>query len=154
MLTAVLVGVMALGACGDDDGDEPESPKRPAQDPPRVEPTRAGLLSCLEEEGIEVAEDGDFGQSEARAPRVPVPAEYVGGAMVEGGAIYELWLAKTPERAKATARIVQSAARRETIPGVTTPYKRVVMWLPAPPTDRAIDAKGANGIQHCADDLG
>jgi hypothetical protein len=50
---------------------------------------------------------------EGRVPRVAVPAEYLGAALLPSGGFYDVWLAGNPDDARAAAEDLNAALSEE-----------------------------------------
>lgn len=104
LIAAMIVSSALLAACGSDDGDGSATDERaPAA-------VKAELLACLERVKIRVVPSGKVDITvQDRVPRVPVPAEYLGAAVLPTTGFYDLWLAGDPDTALAAAEVLNEA---------------------------------------------
>ena len=105
-LIAVMLSSVPLAACGSDDGGS--SPATTTEQASAA--VKAKLLDCLKQGRIRVVPSGKVDVTvQGRVPRVPVPAEYLGAAVLPTSGFYDLWLASDPDSATAAAEELNEA---------------------------------------------
>ena len=82
---------------------------------------------------VDVSVDG-------RVPRVAVPAEYLGAAVLPAGGFYDLWLAGDPDTAEAAAEELNQALARKLDRKPQIPATRDLAAAEGP----AVNAVGGN----------
>jgi hypothetical protein len=97
---AVLIAVLTLLGCGSKPGAGTTAARQPSAPDQRLL-----LVKCLKQANIRVVESGNV-RAKGRVPRVPVPARYVGAAVLPRGGVVDLWLADSRSNAvKAAAKL-------------------------------------------------
>jgi hypothetical protein len=100
---AVLLGP---AACGSEPRDRPTTARKP---PPPDK--RAALRDCLRHARIHIVARTRV-PTRARAPRVAVPARYLGAAVLPRGGVVHLWLADSRSDAVAAAAALNASISR------------------------------------------
>jgi hypothetical protein len=103
LIAVMVVSSIPFAACGSDNGGSAPGERASAAD-------KAKLLACLKQARIRVLPSGKVDVTvQGRVPRVPVPAEYVGAAVLPSGGFYDLWVAGDPANAAAAAEELNDA---------------------------------------------
>jgi hypothetical protein len=106
LIAAMVISCVPVAACGSDNGGS--SPGAPEERASAAD--KAKFLACLKQAGIRVIPSGKVNVTvEGRIPRVSVPAEYLGAAVLPSGGFYDLWLAGEPDSAAAAAEELNAA---------------------------------------------
>jgi hypothetical protein len=107
MIVLMVISCVPFAACGSDNGGSGSSDGGSSPESPQARASaadKAKFLACLKQAGIRVIPSGNVNVTvQGRVPRVPVPAEYVGAAVLPSGGFYDLWLAGDPDSAAAAA---------------------------------------------------
>jgi hypothetical protein len=107
LITVIVVSCLPFAACGSDNGGSSPVAHASAAD-------KAKLLACLKRGGIRVVPSGKVDVTvEGRVPRIPVPAEYLGAAVLPSGGFYDLWLASDSAGAATAAEDLNEAVSQE-----------------------------------------
>jgi hypothetical protein len=102
-LIAVMVVCVPFAACGSDNGGSSPMAQASAAD-------KAKFLACLKRGRIRVVPSGKVDVTvQGRVPRVSVPAEYLGAAVLPSGGFFDLWLAGDSASAAAAAQELNEA---------------------------------------------
>jgi hypothetical protein len=103
LVAAMVLSSVPFAACGSDNGGSSPVTTASAAD-------KAKFLACLKRAKIRVVPSGKVEVTvEGRVPRVPVPAEYLGAAVLPDGGFFDLWLAGDPDSATAAAEELNEA---------------------------------------------
>jgi len=105
LVAVIALSSVAFAACGSDDGgSSPGTTERASA------AVKAKLLDCLKQGRIRVVPSGKVDvKVKGRVPRVPVPAEYLGAAVLPSSGFYDLWLAGDPDSAASAAEELNDA---------------------------------------------
>jgi hypothetical protein len=107
LIAVIVVSCVPFAGCGSDNGGSSPVAHASAAD-------KAKLLACLKRGGIRVVPSGKVDVTvEGRVPRVSVPAEYLGAAVLPSGGFYDLWLASDSASAAAAADQLNEAVSQE-----------------------------------------
>jgi len=106
-LAIAVVALFGLMGCGSKTGGRTTAARKPP-----APDKRAVLRECLKQARIRVVARGKV-PARARAPRVAVPARYVGAAVLPRGGVVHLWLADSRSNAvRAAAALNVSLSRK------------------------------------------
>jgi hypothetical protein len=106
LIAVMVVSSVPFAACGSDNGGS--SPVTTTEQASAAD--KAKFLACLKRARIRVVPSGKVDVTvQGRVPRVPVPAEYLGAAVLPSGGFFDLWLAGDSASAAAAAEELNEA---------------------------------------------
>ncbi|MEK6272016.1 MAG: hypothetical protein AABM42_05145 [Actinomycetota bacterium] len=107
LIAVIVVSCVPFAACGSDNGGSSPVAHASAAD-------KAKFLDCLKRGKIRVVPSGKVDVTvEGRVPRVSVPAEYLGAAVLPSRGFFDLWLARDSASAAAAAEELNEAVSQK-----------------------------------------